>query len=861
MQKSKVYESENEYKERIYKTFEKMREKGRNDVARAQKNIDAGRYEDQDAFTVYNDRSDAWNRKHRDERIVQKLYLKPYFAHVRVRETGLGGQNEDAHYFLSDCESLDSAVSVDAGVIVPFKQDKQRPITGALFSCYQRKNGKGVTYKVGDNSITLIPDFICDDEIENRILRNAVQLFPIVDDVEEYIDADELLEDRLRENRDNPTLQNIISTLQRQQFEIISADLEESFAVQGCAGSGKSQCLLHRLFFLRDELSEDGWEHTLLLTPTQLFRNYSAELVKRYQLTDVDNCSIAELYRTLLSIYDERFRSRQYQFELSEEYLPDEYLQGVYEPKNITKIENEIDIAIRKYVESGCSAIGEIVPDKITAGYISDLVKKLDSEMEAYDAREQLLQMDDEYNTKRAEYEALQKKYDTAQKALNRLLEEEKTLDREVSDFDKCVIDLQDAIQEREEWLKVRQSRIQTARKNLSIAEKASDDSEDILFAAKYAQRLYELLDLTKGDTFQSDEDYLKDLDWLCKEFEDAVKKASSEEDVNNTIQKNDKRKKDLTTRINKRTEEMDVLSKDIEKYTVWLKNKVEELEGEESKKTLRRAEMERARYFLSRIESTVFEQEVWNALAPEKEKYGIKTLQVDEIENTNRKKETRILYKSDLLFYIKIYARLHPNAFIPKYRLICVDEGQDLHKADYDILHSLFPDAVLNVFGDTKQVLHTACGIHDWETEAGVGKVYSMNRNYRNTAAIVDFCNRSFKEKMDYVGKVRENQKPKTISTMSQFRECIRKDKNVLIVKNRDKFRKLCELLDMEENDFDFLDTNAVEPSGKGIPCYTVFSAKGLEFPSVSVYAEDMTLNQKVVSCTRAMADLYYYG
>lgn len=137
-------------KERIYKTFEKMREKGRNDVARAQKNIDAGRYEDQDAFTVYNDRSDAWNRKHRDERIVQKLYLKPYFAHVRVKEPGLGGKNEDAHYFLSDCESLDSAVSVDAGMIVPFKQDKQRPITGALFSCYQRKNGKGVNYKVGD---------------------------------------------------------------------------------------------------------------------------------------------------------------------------------------------------------------------------------------------------------------------------------------------------------------------------------------------------------------------------------------------------------------------------------------------------------------------------------------------------------------------------------------------------------------------------------------------------------------------------------------------------------------------------------------------------------------------------------------
>ena len=80
------------------------------------------------------------------------------------------------------------------------------------------------------------------------------------------IDADEMLVELLDENRDDPILKNIISTLQQQQFTIIEADTNQSFIVQGCAGSGKSQCIFHRLFFLRDELSDKGWDKVVLIT-------------------------------------------------------------------------------------------------------------------------------------------------------------------------------------------------------------------------------------------------------------------------------------------------------------------------------------------------------------------------------------------------------------------------------------------------------------------------------------------------------------------------------------------------------------------------------------------------------------------
>ena len=102
-----------------------------------------------------------------------------------------------------------------------------------------------------------------------------------------------------------------------------------------------------------------------------------------------------------------------------------------------------------------------------------------------------------------------------------------------------------------------------------------------------------------------------------------------------------------------------------------------------------RRAKLERERYYLSRIESAVFEQEVWNALAGLKERSNIKTIDIDE--SGDRRKETRILYKSDLLFYLYIYVCLGEIEGLKKYRLICVDEGQDLHAADYELLAGFY--------------------------------------------------------------------------------------------------------------------------------------------------------------------------
>ncbi len=850
---------EEKLKERVYKTFDEMSSDASSSVKSHQETIDRNAYDDKEAFMLHGQLSDAQKRKHEVETLVSKLYYRPYFSHV---ETNFEDDEDDInHYFLSDCELLDQTVQIGHdGYLIPFKQDSKRAISKALFHCYQAKKGDPISYTGPRGDVfTLVPRLICDTEIEKRILLNVVQLYPTPEAGEFQVTADEMLDSRLQENRDNPTLRNIISTLQLKQFEIIGTDAHENFVVQGCAGSGKSQCLLHRLFFLRDELSQDGWHKVLLLTPTKLFREYSATLIKRYQLSDVFNCSIADLYRDLLAIYDDRFKDRQYVYQLTEEYLPDGYLYAVYEEENVNKIENEIDNAIIKYVTDGCNALGEKVPSDINISVIEKIVEKLDEQMSAFDAREEALQDNIEYQEKRKEYEQLIKDTDSLKRKLGRYQDELTRNAENQKELHRLVEEVKNAENEKVEWVKTREKRIQDAINELEKVARKFDRGTDLQAPAKYAKQLYMVKDLTEGSRYESDEEELAILNEFIAIAQNELHEVIRDRKPQNVLDRYIKRQGEIQDNIEALISQINEQEHREEDYAEWLRNVATEFEGQEAKNTLLRSEMQQSRYFLSRIESTIFEKEVWNALAPVKEKFEIKTLEIEELKD-GKHKESRILYKSDLLFYIRIYMKLHPDIELPEYRLICIDEGQDLHRADYDVLHILYPNAVFNVFGDVDQVLHSACGITQWEAQTGIPTVYPLTTNYRNTAAIVDFCNTKFDVKMDYIGSVDKTAKPVEVSDWAEAQDILIKENVVLIVKDLAAYVELCEETGIEAEEFVYLDTTSGKPSEDEKECYSIFAAKGLEFSTVFVFARNMTKNQKVVACTRAMGGLYYY-
>lgn len=846
--KSQLWMSEENIKNKVYSAFELERVKAKQTVDTNASYVASGQYEDQAAFMSYSAFSTSQQEWHEVEGLIGRLYSKPYFSHISAL---LNGSTEE--YFLSDNEYLEKLMLIgDNGFLLPFKQDPDRPFLSQIFHCYQARNGEEFTDKTGD---TIKPTLICDDEINNGELINVTLIYSDHAETQEIIDSDELLAKKLEENRGNPSLTNIISTLQLNQFEIIQDDVSSDFAVQGCAGSGKSQILLHRLFFLRDMLSESNWERVLLITPTELFRSYSSELVRRYSLSSIKNTSIAELYKSFLEAYDPNFKHRQYRFELTEEYLPDDYLHEIYDDDCIYRIDNEIKKAIKKYIDDACTLLGCDMEETFTTEYIKELTEKLDEKIEELDkleidenkglnnvdaenARNELLS---EINELVQSVKKMQTQYDNA------LIQKKK--------YDEAYKNFSEIKRERSEWLVQRNMKISNINQGLADIEVIEPSELSFDIPAQYSKLLYQLDDLTRGDTYKHDEEYLEFLNEYYNQSNAEllqVCEGKSPELYKRII--NDKLHL-LANEIDEKQKTINELNAEIDSFDLNQKNLENRQNQDEDERRNLRSKYVRARFFLQRIETTVFEKEVWKTLAPIKDRYNIKT-----IEKGPNNKRIRILYKSDLLFYLRIYSQLHSSNALPDYKLLCIDEGQDLHAVEYATLRALYPNATFNIFGDTSQVLHANCGVKKWSEDTLVKKVYALNKNYRNTAAIVSFCNNKFGASMDYLGDPASDLAPSIVKTKYELEEVVNNIAVTIIVKNQKMFANFCEELGLPETAFEFLDTNAIEESTSKIKCYTIFAAKGLEFSKALVYSKEMTKNQKIVACTRAMESLYYY-
>lgn len=860
------WNEEEKLKESVYSFIENNLAYNKANVDKGKRYVDSGAFDDHDAFIAYNSLSKAETEEIKSKRLYLSIFPSPYFSHMVIKDE----DGELIQIMLSDCADLDQTINVSSNSqIVPFKQSKDKPMLSMLFHQYQVCKAETFTVTVKDAkhertyNTQYSVELIRNVEIRNRIINNIVQLVPELKEDDSLPAVDELLAQRLEENRSNVKLRNIIATLQKEQFDIIRTDIGTDFVVQGCAGSGKTQCLIHRLFFLRDLLGDVGWERVLLITPTQLFRNYSIELMRRYHLTNISNCSLANFYCTLLNAYDSRFKNRQYIFELTEEYLPDDYLKRVYDPEQISKIDSEIKRAISDHVHEGCRMLEiDFTDEQISAEFIAGIVQQLDERIVQFDERAQEFSKNTEYAEHLGELDKLDKQLKALRKKRESLESGRDDLDKQKAKFDDLKFEIEKAEDDLESWKEAVSKENDRRIRDYSECRKLYDAAKntDSTMRTRYRRTLFAVLDATmpSGRKNQLDEENTSFLSEICGLARDDLAAFMEGQSEKTWLRRFTDKFKSNTDQIQTTQEDIEKVTEEIEAHSIWIQEFTLQSDSIENQRKTYRAGLEKTRYYLSRIESSVFEQEVWSALEPLKTECGIQTLHIERLED-GRQKQIRILYKSDLIFYIKIYILLHGKDDLPKYNLICIDEGQDLHSADYKVLKTLYPGASLNIFGDTAQALHESCGITDWMRDTGIDKTFEMNSNYRNVPAIVEFCNQEFGCKMISFGRVSKEQEPVILKDMKGLKAAIVSGENTVIVKNCEVFEAMCAETGLAKDDFDFLDMNADKESTGKIHCYSVFAAKGLEFSSVIVYAKAMNRNQKTVACTRAMEHLYY--
>lgn len=184
--------------------------------------------------------------------------------------------------------------------------------------------------------------------------------------------------------------------------------------------------------------------------------------------------------------------------------------------------------------------------------------------------------------------------------------------------------------------------------------------------------------------------------------------------------------------------------------------------------------------------------------------------------------------------------------------KLLCIDEGQDICENQYELLYLVNREHPnINVYGDLNQRITDNENIDDWKSleERLTAKTYELNENYRNSDEIITYYNRTLSIKNKSFGiktKEVERFKVEELDILLKM-QLLLKNKTVVITKETsiipENITSLCVKNGIVENHISVMD---------------VAQVKGLEFDTAFVFDEGMDDNEKYISYTRALSELY---
>ena len=181
------------------------------------------------------------------------------------------------------------------------------------------KNGKVLDFR---NEYLSVRDVLTPEEIGGR---------------DEEILFDPYLRSIIQSRKDDVQIRDIIRTIQEKQFDIITRPERESFVLQGCAGSGKTMILLHRLSYLMYNNEALRPRDVLVITPSVSFNAFIDELSQVLELQKVKTTTLRDyFFRALLN------EGVDLKAHLTGDREEEEYLRYVYSPRFCTDAEKQV---------------------------------------------------------------------------------------------------------------------------------------------------------------------------------------------------------------------------------------------------------------------------------------------------------------------------------------------------------------------------------------------------------------------------------------------------------------------------------------------------------------------------------------
>lgn len=181
------------------------------------------------------------------------------------------------------------------------------------------KNGKVLDFK---NEYLSLKDYLSAEEIADRDEENILDPF---------------LREIIKNRKEETSVKDIIETIQEKQYEIITRPEKGDFVLQGCAGSGKTMVMLHRLSYLMYNNEDIKPRDVLIITPSNSFNAFIDELAEILELERVRTTTAYEYFLQVL---------KNEKIDLADKIDPaqkenTEYLEYLYSPKFVKDVEKK----------------------------------------------------------------------------------------------------------------------------------------------------------------------------------------------------------------------------------------------------------------------------------------------------------------------------------------------------------------------------------------------------------------------------------------------------------------------------------------------------------------------------------------
>lgn len=258
-----------EEKEKLRKTINLAR-KGLEEAESAFERLEKNTYDEYSLFTI---RRTYLNKI----KNLQKALENPYFARVDFQEK----EKEEQKIYIGKTNIFDEDLKVAVA-------DWRAPIASIYYDG-----------QIGDAK------YECPEGmIEGKLMRKRQYIIREAN-LMDYYDIeittnDTMLQEALKEKSDI-RLKNIVATIQKEQNEIIRADMFQPLIVQGVAGSGKTTVALHRIAYLVYTYEKEFRpEDFLIIGPNKFFLDYISNVLPDLGVDYVRQQTFEELASSIL---------------------------------------------------------------------------------------------------------------------------------------------------------------------------------------------------------------------------------------------------------------------------------------------------------------------------------------------------------------------------------------------------------------------------------------------------------------------------------------------------------------------------------------------------------------------------------